>query len=134
MDSPYVSQDKVGEITIYHFAQSHRQAVDDYLQQMAEPLLNAHINAGKVDEPIRIVVDVSQSGMFPVNYMFNHVKTLFAKHEKVPQYYIAFVVRDTGDAMLVQLVDSIAVGSFSNTRRVFTIDQMDDAIDWLNNT
>lgn len=131
MKFSYVTQEQVGEIIVYHFHQSHRRAVDEYLDHMGSPLLKERVDAGLIDTPIRIVVDLSESGMFPVNYMAGRVRDMFDQYEKVPTYYIAYIIKDTSDSVMVKLIEGMTTGYMSHTRHMFTHDQFDQAISWL---
>ena len=133
MNSEFVKQEIIQGIPVYRFSKNHRQAVDDYLDQMAFPLLQAHIEADKVNTPICIVMDVSQSGMLPVNYMLGRVRQMFSQFKQLPEYYIAFITNKIDDSIVVRMIDGMTARNMANTRRIFSPEAFDDAIEWLVN-
>ncbi len=118
------------DIPVYRFYKNTREAVDAYLL-LVDPDIQAHINAGKIDEPMYYAIDVSRTGMFSVNYMRQRVDKLVGAKPRVPVSYIAYISQSLNDSILLNMIDALTARQLAHTRKIFTADQFDDAITWL---
>jgi len=130
MSEILVDKLRIRDVIVYRFSKNTRDAVDQYLS-LIDDEVQAHIDAGNVDKPMGYVIDVSQSGMFSVNYMRNTASSMVAKREKFPENYIAYVTNNLNDSVLVNMMDAMSKRHLDNTRKLFHIDKLDDAIDWV---
>lgn len=117
-------------VAVYRFKDNTRYAVDQYLD-LVDADVTAHIEAGHVDTPMCYVIDVSQSGMYSINYMRGKAEIYVSRHDKFPENYIAYVTDDLNDSILVNMLNAMAQRGLSNTRKLFKSDVLDEAIDWL---
>lgn len=129
MSSDLIIQEFVRGIPVYRFHKNNRQAVDAYLD-IAIPYLKHHIETKGVDVPYCFALDVSKPGMYSISYMIGQLRERFTEFDKKPRDYIAFIAVNTTDEILVRMLDSLT-SEMAHTRRVFTPDQFDLAIDWL---
>ncbi len=132
MTDTLIEVEHVDNVTIYRFIKSNRQAFDEYLR-LFKAEMQKHVDAGRQDEPYPFILDVSQSGMFSVNYMIQATKPIIASFDPFPENYIAYVTNNMTDAILVNLIDGLTARGFAHKRKLFHIDDLDKAIDWLNN-
>ncbi len=120
----------IREIFIYRFYKNTRQAVDDYLK-LVDTDIQSHIDTNSADAPMFYVIDVSRSGMFSVNYMRQRVNSIVGAKPRVPVSYIAYVTDNLNDSILVNMIDALTARQLAHTRKIFTADDFDQAIDWL---
>jgi hypothetical protein len=130
MDEKLVERVIVRGIHVYQFNTNTRQAADEYLK-LADPDIQAHIDAGNINVPFLYILDVSRSGMFSVNYMRQRVNQLVESKEYWPESYIAYVTNKPDDSVLVNLIDALTSRELDHTRKVFKTEQFDQAVDWL---
>jgi len=117
-------------IPVYRFYKNTRDAVDQYLTIISADT-DTHIEAGNVDKPMTYVLDISQSGMYSLNYMRTRAATLIKQKEKLPENYIAYVTDKPNDAILVNMLNALATHDLESTRKIFKTEELDQAIDWL---
>jgi len=125
-----ITVDIQNNIPIFHFRRVTPVALDDYME-LAMPYLHAHIEKYSARVPFCYVVDLSESGMFPVKLMMDKAKKALESVEIDPVHYIAYVIEDPRDEMLVSILNLLAARKLSHTRKVFTPDQMTEAVSWL---
>lgn len=130
MQEKLVERVTVRGLTVYRFYQKSTDAVDHYLM-LAQEDVQAHIAAEGDDALWCYAIDVSQSGMFSLNYMRNKATPLIKSVENFPVNYIAYLTNNVNDTILVNMLDALAKRELQTTRKVFHINQLDDAIDWL---
>lgn len=130
MSEKWISVEYVDGVTIYRFEKSHRAAFDEYLVHFKDDM-QKHIDAGRQDEPYPFILDVSKSGMFSINYMMLATKPIIASFDPFPENYIAYVTNNMSDSVLIQLLDSLTARGFDHKRKLFHIDDIDKAIEWL---
>ncbi len=131
MNGKLVEQLTVRGITVYRFYNNSRDAVDSYLNTMAFPLLKEHVKNNLTNVPLCIVMDVSRTGMLPVSYMLTRIRQNFSLYETLPEYYIAFIIKNLDDELMVRMIEGMTVGSLAHTRRTYSAEAFDEAIDWL---
>jgi len=130
MSEKLVERLVVRGILVYRFFQNTRQACDAYLN-LADVDIQAHLDAGHTDKPILYILDISRSGMFPVNYMRQRVNALVETKSHWPESYIAYVTDKPDDSVLVNLINALTARELSHTRKVFKTDEFEQAVDWL---
>ncbi|RMG71057.1 MAG: hypothetical protein D6711_16150 [Chloroflexi bacterium] len=115
-------------IHIFTFVDNSRQAANDYMS-LAEQEIIRWVQAGYVDKPFCILLDISTSGLFPLKYTIQRSTSILDNYEKLPQRYIAYL---TDNQMDISLLKSIATTpQWNNTRRILPPAKRTDAIDWL---
>lgn len=117
-------------VSVFRFYKNNRDAVDQYLT-LIDADIQAHIDAGNLDEPMTYVLDVSRSGMYSLNYMRTRAVDFIKQRDKSPESYIAYVTDKPNDSILVNMLDALATRDLDNTRKIFKTEDLDGAIDWL---
>jgi len=130
MSEQYIEVEYIDGITLYRFLSNRRDAYDEYLAKF-KVQMQKHVDDGKQDEPYPYILDVSQSGMFSINYMMHATKPIIASFDPFPENYIAYVTNNMNDSILIQLLDSLTARGFAHKRKLFHIDDIDKAIEWL---
>jgi hypothetical protein len=130
MSDSLVIRKVIQDIPVYEFYKNNRQAVDQYLE-IAYPYMKDHIDQGKVYQPFCYILDVSRSGMYPINYMVQRATVLMSGFDVPPPNYIAFIAKNPNDAVLVNMIDGLTARNMEHTRKIFPIEKFDDAIAWL---
>lgn len=130
MQSKFVTYKPLNQIDVYHFTSNSSQAVDEYFE-MAAPKLAAFIEHGDLALPYCFALDISDSGMFSINYSMAKMKAFFGKYKVLPELYIAYIVSNKADTMVINWLNWITTRKLSNTRRIFTNEERDQAFAWL---
>jgi len=130
MSDVFVEREKNQDIIVYRFHQSGRKAVDQYLELISQDAVQ-HLESKQSSKSMFYVIDVSASGMYPLNYMRREATRVMGTFDAFPKSYIAYVVDNPNDSVLVNMVNAITIRELQNSRRVFKVEQMDDAIAWL---
>jgi hypothetical protein len=130
MSEKLVEINYVSGVTVYSFVNNSRQACDEYMA-FFKIEMQKHVDAGKQDEPYPYILDVSKSGIFPIQYMIASTKPIIASFDPFPENYIAYVTSNLNDAILVNLISGMTARGFAHKRKLFHIDDFDEAIDWL---
>ncbi len=130
MSDILVEKDEIQGIKIYRFLKNNRNAVDQYLALIDADAYTHEVSVG-AEIAMTYVIDVSKSGMYPVTYMRQVAVPMMAKHDNFPKNYIAYIVDNPNDSILVDMVSAITARELDNTRKIFQTEQMDEAIEWL---
>jgi len=130
MAEDFITIEQVQGITIYRFRAKSRDAYDEYLRKFKVEM-QKHVDAGKQDQPYPYILDVSQSGMFSINYMMQATKPVIASFDPFPENYIAYVTNNMNDLVLINLLNGLTARGFAHKRKLFHIDDIDKAIEWL---
>ena len=130
MEGKLVKLEYVRGIAVYRFESNSRFAFDEYLE-IFKVDMQKHIDAGKQDQPYPFILDVSKSGMFPINYVVQQTKPVIASFDPFPENYIAYVTSNMNDSVLINLIDGMTARGFAHKRKLFHIDNIDDALNWL---
>ena len=117
-------------IPVYRFYKNTRDAVDQYLNMIVADT-NVHIEAGNVDKPMAYVLDVSQSGMYSLNYMRTRAADFIKQKAKMPENFIAYLTDNPNDTSLVNMLNALARRDLESTRKIFKTEELDQANDWL---
>jgi hypothetical protein len=112
------------------FTNNSRQAVDTYIDQMII-VMEKHIASAGVNVPMRTLLDVTQSGMFSVKYASTVVTERLQAYPSRPEQFYAYVVNSMQDEAVIQMMDAILARRLQHQRRVYTADQYDAAVAWL---
>jgi len=130
MTTDYIEHQHDKGIEIYHFRQVSRAAIDEFYS-IAMPIFKSHVEQYQDNMPLFYVLDLSESGMFPVKYMMNKALTEMNKFEYRPLHFIAYVIANTQDKMLIDILSQLSARNLGHTRKIFKPDELDDAITWL---
>ena len=117
-------------IDIYHFNRVTRDALDEFFT-FIDPIYAKHIQAYQDKVPLCYVMDLTDSGMFPVKHVMERAVKLIGQYEYQPVHYIAYVIANTQDVMLINILKQLTARNLSHTRKVFKPEQLDEAIAWL---
>lgn len=121
---------KKDDIIIVKFFKSDRNAADAYMATIL-PEIKTHISGENADKPMLIVLDISDSGMFSLQYITQQMQVALAPLPRTPTIYIAYLSSDMQDKVLVDMMNSLNARKVAHTRRIFPTDKLDEAIDWL---
>ncbi len=130
MSDILVEKDEIKGIIIYRFFKNNRDAVDQFLL-LADEAAYTHLASDNADKPMLYVLDVSRSGMFSLSYSQQKAKPLVEKHKSSLSSYIAYVIENLNDKILVDMFDAMTARKLQSTRKVFHTQQMDEAVEWL---
>ncbi|MGJ3237707.1 MAG: hypothetical protein ACFE0Q_03275 [Anaerolineae bacterium] len=126
----YIDHQHDDGVEIYHFRRVSRAAIDEFYS-IAMPIFRAHIEQYQDKVPLCYVLDLSESGMFPVKYMMTKAIEEIGNEAYQPQHYIAYVTRTPQDKMLINILEQLAARNLAHTRKIFKPDQFDTALEWL---
>lgn len=120
--------DEINAIHIFYVKDKSRKAVDvyiRYLDKIAESIADA-------PPPIlRMVLDIRETGVFPLKYLFSKLKETNQKYPFVPPTYVAYITDSSGDTSLINMLQYAQSIKQTNYRQIFAPDQYDEAIAWL---
>ncbi len=119
-------------IHIFAFHEQTRYAVDEYMNQISA-LLAEMAPLEVRPKVLRVVLDISESGMFPLKYALSKARSAIGGAAYVPQIYYAYITDDKSDISIIKSLDYYSPSpQITDTRRIFPPEQMDDAKKWLN--
>lgn len=129
MDETIVAYRYDPETLIHHFKiqEKTRRAVDhyvDYMYKIAKEFLEANLEA----PTLRIMIDITDSGMFPLRYLYDRMREFLRKNAHIPPAYIAYIAIQTDDLVLLR---SVSASRAKDTRGVFLPTEIDKATEWL---
>lgn len=131
MSEILVEKDESQGIKIYRFFKNTRSAVDQFLLLFDIDAYEHEETLG-ADVPILYIIDVSRSGMFSLSYLQQISKPFIEKHDPSLRAYIAYVIENVNDKILVDMFDAMtARKEYHSTRKVFQTKQIDEALKWL---
>jgi len=130
MTQEYIEVEYIDGVTLYRFLSNSRDAYDEYLRKFKAEM-QKHVDAGKQDQPYPFILDVSNSGMFSINYMMQATKPIIASFDPFPENYIAYLTDNMNDSVLIHLLDGLTARGFAHKRKLFHIDDKHKAIEWL---
>jgi len=130
MQEKLIEVEYVRGITIYRFLDNTRVAFDEYLE-LFKIEMQKHVDAGKQDEPYPFILDISESGMFPIQYMIQQTKPVIASFDPFPENYIAYITSNMNDDVLINLINGLTARGFAHKRKLFHLSKINEAIDWL---
>lgn len=113
------------------FHDQTRAAVDAYMNQIAA-LLAEMARLEAKPKALRVLLDISESGMFPLKYALEKARLALGAAAYVPQIYYAYITDDKSDIAIIKSLDYYSPSPQSkDTRRVFPSDQLEEAKTWL---
>ena len=130
MPSNYIHHEHDDGVDIYHFQRSSRAAIDEFFR-IAMPIYKDHVEQYQDSMPLFYVLDLSETVMFPVIYMMNKALREMSKFEYRPVHYIAYVIVNTQDKMLIDILAQLSARNLAHTRKVFKPDELKEAVAWL---
>ena len=118
------------EIAEIIFKNNTRSAVDDYVQAILA--YGDYVRAeDKLNQAIHIMIDVSQSGMYPVKYGSSEVAKVLPQLADLPKAYFAYLVDNSQDSFLIEQLRHFPSTRNQDNRKTFKATQRDEAIAWL---
>jgi len=114
--------------------ESTRRTIETYIALTEEVTLK--VIAGELPAPpVRVLIDLTRSGMLPLQMLYAIYKKFLDKYPNAPVGRIAYLTRDTGrDALIGGSVGTVANHSHShknNVRKFFPGSEREQAIAWL---
>ena len=118
------------DILEVYFKDNTRNAVDEYIAlilQYAEDIRQAN----KMNVPIRILIDVSESGMYSAAYGVSAFSKIIPQISDIPKTYLAYLVGNPQDRFIIDGARHLSSTRNQDNRRVYTPVEKDKAIAWL---
>lgn len=112
------------------FKDNTRSAVDEYIQAILI-FSDGLRESNRLDRPIYMLIDVTQSGIYSLSYSRQKIGELVQKIGDIPKAYFAYLVDDTQDRFVIESFQYTGNPRQKDTRRVFTGAERDQAIAWL---
>jgi hypothetical protein len=114
--------------------ESTRRVIEVYMALTEE--LTIKMMVGELPEsPIRVLIDLTHSGMLPLQMLYVVYKKYLDKYPNAPVGRIAYLTRETGrDALIGGSVGTVANYSHShknNVRKFFAGNEREQALAWL---
>jgi hypothetical protein len=130
-DQPVVEYDFIeNALHVFTFHDKSRTAADEYIRLQNEAL-ESWIIDGRTDEPFLMILDISQSGLFPISHTLTHSMKLLSKYQQIPNRYFAYITDNRNDLlMLCQLAEGGGT-DWDKRRQIFAPDEIEDAKQWL---
>ena len=117
-------------VDIYHFKRVNRSAIDEFYT-IAMPIFKIHVEQYQDTVPICYVFDLSDSGMFQVRYMMNKAIEEISNFDYHPTHYVAYVITNIHDKMLIDILEQLTTRNLAHTRKVFKPHELSEAVSWL---
>ncbi|RMG78004.1 MAG: hypothetical protein D6711_00145 [Chloroflexi bacterium] len=117
-------------IHIFYVKKKTRQAVDEYamyLRRIGQEIQNS----SNPPQVLRMILDIRETGVFPLQYLFSKLRAINAEYPNIPPTYLAYITDSTGDIALINNLQYASAVKQTNYRQVFTPAQYDEAIAWL---
>lgn len=119
------------DIFEFKFRNNTTTAINDYISAMFM-LLKDRRDQNKLHQPIHVIVDVAESGLYSLRYALTRIKEDLIPHTTdIPRIYFAYITDDSGDRMLIEQFQYMQNTRQKDSRKVFGSDERDKAIDWL---
>ena len=115
---------------IFTFHDNSHEAAREYMQ-LQNDALETWIQNGRIAEPFRIIIDISQSGLFPISHTLSYSLTMLNKYEKIPNRYFAYITDNRNDLLILRQLAEGGGKDWENKRRIFAPDALDEAKAWL---
>lgn len=130
MTSSYITHSQDDGVDIYHFKRVTRGAIDEFYT-IAMPIFEIHVKQHQDKVPLFYVFDLSDSGMFSIKYMIDKALKEINEIEYHPIHYIAYVIANTRDKMLIDILEQLTARNLAHTRKIFKPHELSEAITWL---
>lgn len=119
------------DIFEFIFKNNSTDAINDYVSAMFV-MANYLRDENKLHQPIHILVDVAESGLYSLRYALTRIKDdLLSRTQDLPRAYFAYITDDTGDRMLIEQFQYMQNTRQKDSRKVFGTTERDQAISWL---
>lgn len=115
---------------VFMFHDNSSSAADEYMRLQNEAL-ESWILDGRGNEPFRIIVDISQSGLFPISHTLSYSLSFLSKHKKIPNRYFAYITDNRNDLLMLRQLAEGGGKDWEERRRIFAPDDRSQAKAWL---
>jgi hypothetical protein len=105
-------------------------AVDEYVDVLLD-YVDRLRQANKLDRPLLIIVDLTDSGMFPLIYGTSTVSKILPRLEDVSTMRLAYITDSPEDRFAIKGLGTLSSTRKQDTRTVFRSEERDAAIGWL---
>ena len=112
------------------FIDNSRDAVDEYVDAILK-FADTLRKSDKMNHPIWLLIDVTQSGMYSIPYGRAKIGELVKQVGDVPKAYFAYLVEDVKDRYIVENYKHVGNPRQQDMREVFSGAERDKAILWL---
>jgi len=112
------------------FANNSREAVDEYVDAILN-FAESVRKSDKMNHPIWLLIDVTQSGMYSIPYGRAKIGELVKQVGDVPKAYFAYLVKDASDRYIVENYKHVGNPRQQGIRKAFSGVERDKATAWL---
>lgn len=122
--------DDVNRIHIFYVTEKTRQSVDAYAECLRR--IGREISESATPPRVlRMILDIRESGVFPLKYLFSKLKEINAEFPHIPPTYLAYITDSMGDVSLINNLQYSSAVKQTNYRQIFPSSQYNEAIEWL---
>jgi hypothetical protein len=118
------------KLHIFIFHDNSHKAAEEYMRLQNEAL-EAWIVDERSDEPFCMVIDISQSGLFPISHTLSHSISLLQKYQQIPNRYFAYITNNRNDLLLLRQLAEGGGKDWEERRRIFSPEELAEAKAWL---
>jgi hypothetical protein len=112
------------------FNNNSTSAVDEYWVALEKYV--KHLQAqDQLDQPIRIIIDITQSGLYSISYTIVRVKRSPLAVLNLPRTYIVYFTDDVKERFLIDRFSETPNTRAKDSRRVFSSREREIALKWL---
>lgn len=115
---------------IFTFLDNSHKAAEGYMR-LQNDALETWIVADRMDEPFRMVIDISQSGLFPISHTLSHSLSLLQKYQQIPNRYFAYITSNRNDLLMLRQLAEGGGKDWEERRRTFSPEDLAEAKTWL---
>lgn len=112
------------------FMDSGRKAVDEYAQVVLEYAQYLRDN-NKLNQSVYIILDITQSGMYPINYGIKKLSEMLDHISDLPKTYGIYITDDSNDRYMIEQLGHFDSTRKQDSRRIFGSNERENGIEWL---
>ncbi|MDQ7026213.1 MAG: hypothetical protein Q9P01_09320 [Anaerolineae bacterium] len=131
MEQPFVEYHlENNSLHVFTFHNNSHKAAEEYMRLQNEAL-EMWIIDNHADEPFRMVIDISQSGLFPISHTLSHSLSLLRKYQQIPNRYFAYITSNRNDLLMLRQLAEGGGKDWEERRRTFPPEELSEAKAWL---
>lgn len=117
-------------IHVFNFSQNTRAAADQYMQLMYAAL-EEWILEGHENDPFLLLLDISDSGLFPISHTLSRPIPLLGKYKRIPQRFMVYLTNNKRDLLMLDQIKEGNPAEWEMARRIFPPQDREEARNWL---
>lgn len=115
---------------IFKFHDNSDVAADEFMR-LQNTALESWLSDGRGDEPFRVVVDISQSGLYPISHTLSYSLSFLRNYQQIPDRYFAYITDNRNDLLLLRQLAEGGGKDWDERRRIYAPDDLSAAKTWL---